>query len=368
LWTELKTRVEAELKTSLGYCEWPYGPNVRQETLIRATVAQLQKRSGITTFQWVKGHSGIDGNESANKLVGEGAQYPDTDHTSLDLLNNFDLQGINLAVATQAMLYRGVRWTRGETVRRSTATNLCCTRKTAFELWGAKPTDKRIWLSITANKNVSRNVKAFLWRCMHNANKCGLYWEKIENYEDRSQCTPCGELESMDHILIRCEDSPCHIVWEEVKKLCRWKGIACPTSFDIFSILACGFVDVKDKNGKRRDGANRLFQILVTKAAFLIWKLCCKRVLDHEEGEPEKPVTAAEATNSLAYILNTCLMSDRLMTNAHKYKSKTIPTTLVYRTWNSVLRDEENLPPDWIWSQSRVLVGITPPRPNGQNR
>ena len=65
-------------------------------------------------------------------------------------------------------------------------------------------TNIRIWTVIMHNNTLSRNVHAFLWKCIHEAHKCGPYWDCIPGYENQAICTLCDETKSMDHILFRC--------------------------------------------------------------------------------------------------------------------------------------------------------------------
>ena len=66
--------------------------------------------------------------------------------------------------------------------------------------------------------------------------------------------------------------------------------------------------------------------------------------------------------------MNERLRDDCAMTNRRKFKSKTLRRECVLETWSGTLQDESGLPPDWIYGQSGVLVGITPRRLNGRNR
>lgn len=52
---------------------------------------------------------------------------------------------------------------------------------------------------------------------------------------------------------------------------------------------------------------------------------------------------------------------DMLHINKKRYGKKAIRMSLVEMMWRGVLKDDENLPDNWVW-QSGVLVGIERPQ------
>jgi hypothetical protein len=69
------------------------------------------------------------------------------------------------------------------------------------------------------------------------------------------------------------------------------------------------------------------------------------------------PLSETEAHNKWIKMINDRLELDCRMTNT-RYGTKAISQGLVYKTWKGTLKDEEELPEDWM-TKSEVLVGIT---------
>ena len=89
----------------------------------------------------------------------------------------------------------------------------------------------------------------------------------------------------MEHILTECAASERTEVWNPCRKVWLEKWPTWPT-IKLGTILGCGLAEFKDDNGKIHPGAARLFRILVSGSAFLIWSMRCERLEKQDEGLP----------------------------------------------------------------------------------
>lgn len=337
---------------------------VSNKDILKATSTALRLRGSPTYFEWVKGHSGINGNEGADEKANEGANKQIADHIDLSIPDNFNISGAKLSCISQATLYKGIKELNQAEKRIATITQLDITRYAVKDLSGNLPTDPRIWLSIRS-KDITRSIRNFLWKNLHKAYKCGPYWNHIPNFEHRSNCPQCNVEESMEHILTECDIPGQNIIWNLVEQL--W--LKASKSWPILrygTILGCGLANFKDSRGQNIPGKNRLYKILVSESAYLIWKLRCERRISKQD-DIEKYHPQHEIHNRWVHCINARLTLDCLMTNRLKYGKKALQPKLVLNTWDGLLMDNSNLQDDWI-KQTGVLVGIGTLRPPGRNR
>ena len=116
------------------------------------------------------------------------------------------------------------------------------------------------------------------------------------------------------------------------------------------AIMACAATK------KRNAGESRLFRILISESAHLIWRLRCERVINEQP-----PFSDREVKNRWLKTINMRLRLDRLLTNKNKYGRRAFDPNSVKTTWCKVLKDEANLPKDWHIvknGENGVLVGV----------
>ncbi|KAF9560007.1 hypothetical protein CPC08DRAFT_735966 [Agrocybe pediades] len=263
---------------------------------------------------------------------------------------------------TQAKLYKLLR---GDIeVRRRTAYNLEETREAVLRWTGREPTQEEIWRSLR-DKTIPYNIRAFLWKAMHNAYMVGGYWRSIQGYEQRVDCHLCGEEDSLRHILTSCRASGHETIWAEVRRVWSIKKLPWIET-SLGTVLGCALLNLTAPSGRALKGPSRLLKILISESAHLIWKIRWEWTMEHEE-DPLKILKASEVQKRWLKAINDRLMLDMIQTNRTKFGHRAISPRLVESTWWDVLQDKQSLDDDWIMNRSGVLVG-TGRRPPGRNR
>ena len=191
---------------------------VHNAHLFRIAAYLLKRRSAKTSFTWVKGHSGALGNEESDRLAKEGAMKDIPERLEIQIPTEFDLQGAKLATIDQATAYQGIRKRRTKAPRPDAQENLRMTREALERINGTKETDAMIWKDM--RKPILRaRVQQYLYKTMHKAYMIGDKWIGIPTYEGRAECLICQRIESMQHILLECENNIRTLIWTKAKEL-----------------------------------------------------------------------------------------------------------------------------------------------------
>ncbi|KAG1862607.1 hypothetical protein F4604DRAFT_1683755 [Suillus subluteus] len=320
---------------------------VSNTKITKAIIAELRKRSAETRLQtWGTNLQKQDIDEIKN-LTQTGLDNANTYNILTTVKMNFNTSGILMTQGTQCLFYRGIREINNVyKKRRLTRMALAMTHHAVREIGQGTPTEMQIWKSIR-DKDIPKGICRFLWKNLRGVYCLGDFWLNILNFEKRGTCKLCGGIESMEHILIECQDSLVRqTVWNLAEKLwCRrendWPVIRYGT------ILRCNLAHFTDSKKKRLEGKTRLFSILISESAHLIWKLRCEHVIKFNN-EEDKFHPKKEIHNRWVATLNKRLKFDKLLTNTSRYGKKALRENLVLQTWSGVPLDEDDLPDNWI--------------------
>ncbi|KAF8523905.1 hypothetical protein BU17DRAFT_43333, partial [Hysterangium stoloniferum] len=120
------------------------------------------------------------------------------------------------------------------------------------------------------------------------------------------------------------------VVWELTKRIWMKTGEEWPDHL-CGTILAHGLADYKTPKGEPDTPKNCRFEILMTEAARLIWKVRCKTT----NKEPAIEITNSEICNRWVKVLAQRTLMVLLATHIGRYKRDQAPFRLGSKIWGS---------------------------------
>ncbi|KAF6747103.1 hypothetical protein DFP72DRAFT_822230 [Ephemerocybe angulata] len=256
---------------------------VANTEIVSAVIGELMNTKTPVYLRKVKGHSGDEGNDGADLLANEGAMKNAPDAIDLSAGTYLRSLGARVNVLTQARAYRLIRARKEKDERRRMTAMVERAKAAALQVNGVEPQTKSIWSSLRKRKKgtLTQKFSAFAWKALHEGHKVGKYWKYID--EDRYQCQPCNsDIESLEHILQECRVSGQETVWNLAREAWAKTGLDWP-EVTLELILSVGTIEIKNRNGKASEGRTRLFKILLTESAYLIWLLRCEWRIGREQ-------------------------------------------------------------------------------------
>ncbi|KAK1216048.1 hypothetical protein PQX77_021325 [Marasmius sp. AFHP31] len=358
--------IETDSKYAIGCITQNRGKNedegyieTNHASIIKDLLVGLRRRTARTLIKWVKGHQGYGPNEKADKLAGEGAMKPMPDAISDWTLGTLSLEGAKIAKMTQALAYKKIRQSK-ETSRKNrerTKGMIELAKAQTKEIFGINPTEGAIWKAIRSKENAMQ-TRQFLWMTAHDAFMVGDKWlrkSSTAELRERAECKHCeGEQESMTHIITECKSPGQKEIWEAAKTTWENKSEHPWIKPSTGAVIGAGLAAIRDKETQKlKAGKNRLWKILISESAHLIWRLRCERVI----GNDNRPFKPEEVRARWENTINDRIRLDRLLMNKKRYANKALSERAVENTWKRTLKNEGDLPTDWV-RQAGVLVGI----------
>ncbi|TBU21735.1 hypothetical protein BD311DRAFT_782755 [Dichomitus squalens] len=159
-------------------------------TLQQVLLAEIRSCKVRTSLKLVQKKDSHLGSANAKLLVISGAKKPFPDTLQIRIAYKWTTSGAKLSKMTQELAYLQDR---------------------VLEVFNI---DRSI-----RSKHISGMASQFLWKVMHDIYMIGHRWlqeSMLEEYHDRAICVVCGNVESIDHILFRCEAVGQAEVWGEL--------------------------------------------------------------------------------------------------------------------------------------------------------
>ncbi|KAJ6469679.1 hypothetical protein DFH09DRAFT_955094 [Mycena vulgaris] len=263
------------------------------------------------------------------------------------------MSGAKLSKMTQKYAYLKIRSLKETPARKTTESTIALVQAFEKSRVDHAPSPEIIWQSIR-HKDITRQIKSWLWKSMHGAHRVGSYWTHIPGFEERATCSFCDQTESLPHILFECPRPGQARIWELVAKLWKKKsGAPLPTP-SMGMVLGSALAKFEDESKLKPSGLNRLYRILISESAYLIWKLRNESVIQNDGRAP----SVFEVHNRWVSLINDRLKIDQFMASQCSDQNKILVLPeVVLQTWSRTLLDEVKLPKDWL-REPRVLVGI----------
>ena len=260
--------------------------------------------------------------------------------------------GASLTKVTQSLIYSHLI-NRGKPSRVATTRSVETITIAIKEAFGVTPAEPAVWGGMR-HKDVSKKIRDFLWKSAHGLYRIGGFWKHIPGLEGRADCQTCGREETLAHILTECESVGREAVWTRTNELWRRRyEDTIPTSAG--AVLGGGLASFTRENGRPDTAKNRLYRILITEAAHLIWVLRCERLIEEGNNPPENHHRAA-VENRWFRKINERMQIDCLLTSEYLYGNKALKTKVVYRTWAKCSTNTEDFHREWC-RQPGVLMG-----------
>ncbi|KAJ3803537.1 ribonuclease H-like domain-containing protein, partial [Lentinula aff. lateritia] len=256
--------------------------NVDNKEIWMNIANEIRKQPYPTAFKWIKGHVGIKGNEEADILADKGANR-NGKADDIGLKPEQELHYIHKSARLQALTQKDAyelikNWNTKKPRNKRKEINVKHAQKAIKAYTSLKPREQDIWKGLQQNE-IPNNISDFIWKILHDRIKCGKYFANMTSAEwKQRQFCECGEIESIEHILLKCKLNNAKTTWKELEQTWRNidnKGYKVP-KISIGLIMGLSVIKYNTGNGRKdftedKNVSNRL-KTLISTAIWYIWK------------------------------------------------------------------------------------------------
>ncbi|KIJ35263.1 hypothetical protein M422DRAFT_34678 [Sphaerobolus stellatus SS14] len=164
----------------------------------------------------------------------------------------------------------------------------------------------------------------------------GSWWLYNQGSEGNVEC---DSIELMERMLAKFKFSGQKVIWRIEEKVWFQTGEPWPGT-NLGTVLGSGLGTYMTEEGRPESAERRLFMILMTESAYLIWKIRCEWRIQHE-GRADKKITDHEVRNRWIKQMSTKIYMHILCTDQQRYRREATALHLVQKTWDTLLKTEK---------------------------
>ena len=145
--------------------------------------------------------------------------------------------------------------------------------------------ESEVWRSLEGA--YSPQLNDFIWKMIHGRIKCGPFFRFMPNWQEKEFCA-CGASETIEHILLLCEESGQKELWDVVKEMWKKETGVEMIQVNIGLIMGIGCLEIENSKKMEQKAATELFRKLVLITIWVIWKERNDRIFNEKEVSPRR--------------------------------------------------------------------------------